>query len=295
MLEPVTLVVYVAGLAALGAAWGYKRAQLRRFLRTLARHPRIEVREQDQGRLLFSAIVECAPRGTVSAVLDRTTGALEWTLRAHLLRAERGLDLAFDQNGVRASHAPLARRLGASSSLSSARDTLFADTWEIQRLALVDRHLLLEARERARLSELAADVVVRRADDLSHLAEVLAEQLGERAPSVPLCPLCRNVELIERAGMLDEAACPNCRGRFLRTDAARCVFESELGVDLFALKSGTAPSASAEMCCAACHSRMRPVPVGELIVNLCGGCGSVWLDENELELLSEGRYREIGL
>lgn len=290
MFEPVTFVLYVAGVSTLGALWGYKRALLRRFLRALDEHPRVEVRDGARGRLMFSALVECPPRGTVSVVLDRTTGALEWTFEAHLVRAAEDVEIPLGPG--RAPGAPF-EGLSASRALARAQGALLADTWEVQRLALVDRRLLLEAREQVRLDELDVDAVVRRAEALAALAEALGEAFGEALREVSLCPLCRSVPLAEGVGVLGEARCPSCGGRFFSTEAARRLLEGELGADLFALKAASSERAGG-LSCAACHSRMRPVVVQEQIVNLCAGCGGVWLDEEELELLSEGRYREIG-
>lgn len=100
---------------------------------------------------------------------------------------------------------------------------------------------------------------------------------------------------MQRAGELLESACPNCRGRFLGPDAVRRLLVDEMGLAPGELKEAAARGSTAPLVCPSCSTRMSPVLLGELIVDLCTGCGSLWLDEQELTLLSKGRYREVGL
>lgn len=45
--------------------------------------------------------------------------------------------------------------------------------------------------------------------------------------------------------------------------------------------------------CPSCGQRMHPIRVRALTLDLCTGCGAVWLDAGELTRLSEGRWEEV--
>jgi hypothetical protein len=53
------------------------------------------------------------------------------------------------------------------------------------------------------------------------------------------------------------------------------------GVDPFTLKDAPARARGAAVC-AACATRMTPVRLDGFIVDLCRGCGALFLDEGEL-------------
>jgi hypothetical protein len=50
----------------------------------------------------------------------------------------------------------------------------------------------------------------------------------------------------------------------------------------------------ARLRCAGCGAAMRPLRLRGVVVDLCVGCGGLWLDAGELTRMSGGRYDEVG-
>jgi len=86
--------------------------------------------------------------------------------------------------------------------------------------------------------------------------------------------------------------CGRCGGRLLDAAAQERVLVELCGVERTLL---------AELCahyvgrfpCPACARNMSQVPVRGVIVDLCGGCGALFLDGGELTRLTDGRITEI--
>lgn len=294
MFEPITLLVYAAGALVVGGALAHRRRQLSRLRSRLAEHPRVEPRAVE-GRALFAVVVDCGPRGAVSILAARSMSGISWRLEAPLLALPGALTVQLDRDAVRCDDEGVRARLERDASLRPGVQALFTDTWEVQWLLAQRGQLALEALDRGQPGDLDVEQVIRRADRLARVAESIARALGEPGAGDLVCPMCRSVPLVPRAGVLLEAACPNCRGRFLGPDAARRLLEGELGRDPMSLKALASDGAPATLGCPSCATRLRPVIVDEEIVDLCTGCGSLWLDESELRRLSRGRYQEVGL
>ncbi len=92
-------------------------------------------------------------------------------------------------------------------------------------------------------------------------------------------------------GELDDAKCPSCAGRFLPGPSAQRVFGEDLGLRPRELREKVGGARSGA--CPSCSTNLSPVVVEGRIVDLCTGCGGVWLDAGELEEISLGRYSEV--
>jgi Zn-finger nucleic acid-binding protein len=116
---------------------------------------------------------------------------------------------------------------------------------------------------------------------------------------VPACPRCRaqhhrDVELAQGFGALLEDVCPSCRGRLLPPAAVERVVVEELGLSAELLREMTALFASkARLPCPSCASKLSPLELRKVRIDLCMGCGSAWLDAGELARLGEGRHPEL--
>lgn len=110
-----------------------------------------------------------------------------------------------------------------------------------------------------------------------------------------LCPRCTgNVSLAQGFGALTEDVCASCKGRFLSPAIVERLIVDELGISQDVLRELTALFASKERrTCPACESKMSPVQVKKVRVDLCTGCGGAWLDAGELVALTQGRHEEL--
>ncbi|MBM4283299.1 MAG: hypothetical protein FJ137_21990, partial [Deltaproteobacteria bacterium] len=95
-------------------------------------------------------------------------------------------------------------------------------------------------------------------------------------------------------GALGEDVCPRCRGRFLNGALTERVVIDELGVERGILRELAGFFSGARLPCAGCGAAMRPLGLRGVAVDLCLGCGGLWLDAGELSRLSGGRYGEFG-
>ncbi len=107
------------------------------------------------------------------------------------------------------------------------------------------------------------------------------------------CPRCAETALVDQHGVLHEAVCPSCQGRFLDEAAARQVIEYELGIENEQLQELSALFGGLTLTCPGCGQSTRPVTLRGVPVDVCFRCGGLWCDAGELERLSSGRHREI--
>jgi Zn-finger nucleic acid-binding protein len=110
------------------------------------------------------------------------------------------------------------------------------------------------------------------------------------------CPRCPadTPPLAEGFGVLTEDVCGSCKGRFLPPLVVERIVVDELGVSQDVLRELTALFASKErIACPSCESKMSPVHIKKVRVDLCTGCGGAWLDAGELAALSQGRHEEL--
>lgn len=106
------------------------------------------------------------------------------------------------------------------------------------------------------------------------------------------CLRCRDVPLVAGLGALHEAVCPGCHGRLLDGDAATRLLQDHCGLDR-ALVGELCAHYRGKTPCPACERGMSLVPVVGVMVDLCGSCGSLFLDAGELARLSRGAIVEV--
>lgn len=113
------------------------------------------------------------------------------------------------------------------------------------------------------------------------------------------CPRClasdeRDVELVPGFGALLEDVCPSCHGRFLGPAAVERVVVEELGLSADMLREMTALFTSkTRLPCPSCSSKLSPLELRKVRIDLCTGCGGAWLDVGELTSLGQGRHEEL--
>jgi Zn-finger nucleic acid-binding protein len=105
------------------------------------------------------------------------------------------------------------------------------------------------------------------------------------------CLRCPDVDLVEDRGVLHEAVCPRCQGRLFDQSGSSRVLEEFCGLPR-ALVGELCAHYAGRTTCPACQRRMSLVPVRNVHVDLCGGCGALYLDHGELGRLSGGRVEE---
>jgi Zn-finger nucleic acid-binding protein len=97
------------------------------------------------------------------------------------------------------------------------------------------------------------------------------------------CPSCQE-PLHRRQGRHREDVCPGCGGSFFSG-----VLAGPLLLERFDVTPGTVAdargSAGRAGPCPGCAQAMRPVLINDVIADVCGGCGGVWLDSDEREAL----------
>lgn len=84
--------------------------------------------------------------------------------------------------------------------------------------------------------------------------------------------------------------CHRCGGGLLPEDGARRLLEDELGHPRAQLVELARLVAGAALRCPHCQSNTSPLQLRGAHVDLCFGCGALWLDQRDLEVLSAGRY-----
>ncbi len=110
----------------------------------------------------------------------------------------------------------------------------------------------------------------------------------------PECPRCRAAPLALAFGALREDVCPACRGRFVGAETVERIVVEQHGVSHAMLRELMALFASKErLVCPSCASKMSPVHLRGVRIDLCGGCGGAWLDAGELSRVSDGRFEEL--
>jgi len=98
-----------------------------------------------------------------------------------------------------------------------------------------------------------------------------------------LCPSCQE-PLHRRHGRHREDVCPGCGGSFFPG-----VLAGPLLLERFDVTPATVAAARGSTGragpCPGCAQPMRPVLIADVIADVCGGCGGVWLDRDECTTL----------
>ncbi len=87
--------------------------------------------------------------------------------------------------------------------------------------------------------------------------------------------------------------CSRCGGRFLPPEITDRVVVDELGMEREILREVAELFSGLKLPCPGCRGLMRPLRLRGVHVDLCFGCGGLWLDSGELEALSSGRHAEV--
>ncbi len=106
------------------------------------------------------------------------------------------------------------------------------------------------------------------------------------------CLRCPEQPLELDFGALHEAVCGRCGGRVLDATAAERVLVELCGVERSLLAELSAHFRG-RLRCPACSRTLSQVPVRGVTLDLCSGCGCVFLDGGELSRLTDGRVAEL--
>jgi hypothetical protein len=103
------------------------------------------------------------------------------------------------------------------------------------------------------------------------------------------CARCHDPELTV-AGALSSMACPRCGGGFIPEDGTSRVLD-ELSHTTAQLRELAAVFGGTRLPCPACKSKMSPLQLRGVTLDVCFGCGGLWVDKGDLEAVSSGRYQ----
>jgi len=142
-------------------------------------------------------------------------------------------------------------------------------------------------------------------EELESMARALAHEVarvrGLSMPNGRPCLTCPGTHLEEGVGPAGEDVCRRCGGRFLPPEVARFFIFETLGIsrsDLLEAAASTPPWTLADpehprpRRCLDCGEAMELALVESVPMDFCPSCGSVWLDKDELLVLSHGRFEE---
>lgn len=242
----------------------------------------ISASRYERGR---DAVVRVLPsRGGMTARLD-----------VHLY--DLGLDEAVSVNltgdapaATNAVSEEVADKLTASDAVRGAARQLLTSHWTLERMEVTEDMLVIEGVERVVPEARRRARVEKMFDLLGALGGTIIDVLELKEPG-QRCPLCEGAELVPSVGHLMESVCRNCHGRMLSPAGVQRLFGEELGMGPGELKAGLSDARG--LTCPGCQTKMGPLLVDDKILDLCPGCGSMWLDKGEMSALSGGRYEEI--
>jgi Zn-finger nucleic acid-binding protein len=105
------------------------------------------------------------------------------------------------------------------------------------------------------------------------------------------CARCSE-DLSVPVGALEEEECESCGGRFLPARGVERLLRDERKLDFDVLRALSEEFGDEGLTCPGCGQKMSTVQVKGERVDLCFGCGGLWLDAGELGRLGEGRHAE---
>jgi antitoxin component YwqK of YwqJK toxin-antitoxin module/Zn-finger nucleic acid-binding protein len=116
----------------------------------------------------------------------------------------------------------------------------------------------------------------------------------EKKPSIGNCPRCKHHPVLAPpAEALHESICPDCNGRFVPHEGTRHLVVEILGVEEGTLREMIGHFGAPLIDCPACTRPMSPVQVKGHKLELCQGCGGLWLEPGALSKISGGRYADV--
>lgn len=118
------------------------------------------------------------------------------------------------------------------------------------------------------------------------LAAVEATRVAEPVVVPGTCPRCRT-PLAEAAGTFHERECPQRCGALV-IDSERLLVD-RAGLDLELVRALVREQGVQKAACPSCTTAMHEGRLRGLVVDLCLSCGALWLDKDELHVLSRER------
>lgn len=103
------------------------------------------------------------------------------------------------------------------------------------------------------------------------------------------CARCHDPELTV-AGALSSVACPRCGGGFIPEDGTSRLLD-ELSHTTAQLRELAALFGGTRLPCPGCKSKMSPLQLRGVTLDVCFGCGGMWVDRGDLEAISSARYQ----
>lgn len=98
-------------------------------------------------------------------------------------------------------------------------------------------------------------------------------------PSLGRCPHDGAV-LAEGSGPLEQHACPTCRGSFVPAHAMQQVLD-RLGLEVDEVRELASQFVGRSVGCPGCGQKMEITRLRGVVIDICFGCGGVWLDAGE--------------
>lgn len=102
------------------------------------------------------------------------------------------------------------------------------------------------------------------------------------------CARCHDPEL-NVVGALSSSACPRCGGGFIPEDGTSRLLE-ELNHTTAELRELAALFGGTRLPCPSCKTKMSPLQLRGATLDICFGCGGMWVDRGDLEAISSNRY-----
>jgi Zn-finger nucleic acid-binding protein len=174
-------------------------------------------------------------------------------------------------------------------------DELRASADRIHELAIKRGILVLRGRisPAQAVDQLAAVVhpFARLASELGGQRVTRANDDARRSEEQTPCPACDIGMLTDAAGELGERVCPACEGRLIGADAVARVVLDPLGLTPGDIKARVEGASGRDGECPSCTRDLAPILLDdEHIVDVCVGCGSMWLDAGELGAVTLGMH-----
>jgi hypothetical protein len=98
--------------------------------------------------------------------------------------------------------------------------------------------------------------------------------------------------MVQDAGHLHEAVCCGCQSRFFAQDATLDLCARFLKVDPSTIRQATQHFGGRHITCPGCLRRMSQVPLRGALLDVCTGCGGMFMDKGLLTRITDGGVEE---